>query len=359
MDILNRRAFIDFSSIAENIDILRRRYAPGKRIIAYVKAEGYGHGINDDFLHSMQYVDAFAVASIDEAITLRKLTDKIILFNSAYLSEATFKAARQYNIDIVVHTQFDDLNEFCQPLSRLWIKVNTGMNRMGLTITQAKQILRDNKNKKVILMTHLADSVIHSDENERQLSVLYDIKREFPEVELSFANSARILSQKEMGDWIRPGILLYGAVPFLSQTGAEFGFRPVLTFQARVIAHQHLSAGDSVGYSRQFRAPKDMSIAIVSAGYADGYPRISDGTSYASYQSHQFHIIGHVSMDTLQIASSNEEPLPPIGAWVTLWGDDCPIEKLALATGTSPYELLVNLSNRVERVSQTMGEKIE
>ena len=355
----NRRAWLDLDAIKHNLNLIKDHFAPDKKVIAYVKAQGYGHGVSEQFVQALSAVDAFAVACLDEASKLRQLTDKIILFNSAYLSVHTFAAAKKIDVDVVVHDCFPEYEAVLSKLPRLWLKVNTSMNRMGVSIEQAHHILQSFPEKEVILMTHLADSKSFSAGNEKQLERLKSMAEAYPNVQLSFANSARILGDQDfLGDWVRPGLLLYGAMPYRISQSDHVYFRPALTFKARVIAHQRIAAGESIGYDRHYIAKEAIDIAILSAGYADGYPRVHPRQTPVLYQNTTYFIVGRVSMDTLQIAANKTAP-PPVGAWVTLWGEGLPIEAVAAACDTSPYELMVNLSLRVDRVLSCHQEEIE
>ena len=343
----NRKVVISLAALKSNIAYVKNTLAPGKKILAYVKAQAYGHGMSQQIVTAMRQVDGFAVACLEEAKQLRDMTDQTIVLNGAHLCETTFKQAADLNVEVVIHHN-PPHSQMIAPLSSLWLKVNTGMNRMGLTINETREILHQFPDKPTVLMTHLADSVPHSVRNEKQIEQLQQLKKDFPHVALSFANSARLLSGQEVGDWVRPGLLLYGAVPFSQKLTLTEGIQPVGRFYARVIAYQTLHPGDTVGYDRAYTATKKERIAIVCAGYADGYPRVTHQPVFVEDHERVYTVVGKVSMDTLHICEQ-DGCLPKIGDWVTLWGGQYSVESVAEACDRSPYELLVNVPDRVSR----------
>jgi len=343
----NRKVVIDLDALKSNITYIKSVLAPRKEILAYVKAQAYGHGMGQPLISAMSQVDGFAVACLEEAKQLREVTNQKIVLNGAHLCEATFNQASDLDVDVVIHNKPHCL-QMIAPLPDLWLKVNTGMNRMGLTVGQAKEILHQFPDKPTILMTHLADSVPYSSSNEKQIEQLKQLKQEFPQVALSFANSSRLLSGEEVGDWVRPGLLLYGAMPFSQKVSLTDGIKPIGRFYARVIAYQTLHPGDTVGYDRAYTAQKTERIAIVCAGYADGYPRVASQPLFVEDGKRLYSVVGKVSMDTLHICEQDGH-LPNIGDWVTLWGGQFSVEAVAEASKRSPYELLVNVPDRVYR----------
>ncbi len=343
----NRKVIVDLAALQSNIALIKNTLAPGRKILAYVKAQAYGHGMSEAFISAMHQVDGYAVACLEEAKQLRLVTDQKIVLNGAHLCQKTFDQARDLKVDVIVHQAQFESSQIAS-WSSLWLKVNTGMNRMGLTSAQARQILSEYPEKPTVLMTHLADSLPYSAGNEKQIDQLKQLKHDFPHVELSFANSSRLLSGRDVGDWVRPGLLLYGISAFSEKVPLAELMQPISRFCARVIAHQHLNEGDTVGYDRTYVALKAERIAIVAAGYADGYPRISKAALFVADHARFYSVVGKVSMDTLSICES-EGHLPEIGSWVTLWGDHVRLEAVANACERSPYELLVHVSDRVNR----------
>ena len=344
MTCKNRKVVIDLDALQSNIALIKTRLAPGKQIMAYVKAQAYGHGISQPLISAMSQVDGFAVACLEEAKQIRSLTTKTVLLNGAHLCDETFQDAGDLDVDVVIHHAQFDLRLLAL-LPSLWLKVNTGMNRMGLTVSEARRLLSLWPTKPTVIMTHLADSLPYSKKNDQQVEQLRALKREYPHVLLSYANSSRLLSGQDVGDWVRPGLLIYGAIPFYEKSEQSDGIKAISRFCARVIAHQHLEAGDTVGYGRAYHASKKEKIAIVSAGYADGYPRASVHPLYVEFEKSVYPVVGKVSMDTLSICEVDEQ-LPEVGSWVILWGGQFGIEAVASACDRSPYELMVNLSER-------------
>ena len=349
MNDLNRMAWIDMDAMGHNLSVVRKQ-CPNSKVIAYIKAGGYGHGIANSA--AFWYADAFSISSMAEARIVRRYTkEHPVLLNGAIIDQSMINFALEFDIDLIIHDVNPAALEYCHSRRRVWLKVNTGMNRMGITLDQVESIIAQmNPSQSIVLMTHLADSVRYSAENEIQIQKCLAVAKKY-NLEVSFANSARILSGKTVGDWVRPGLMLYGVSPYMGELAQSLSLHPAMTVKARVIAHQTLQCGDTVGYDRSYVAKKEERIAIVSFGYADGYPRSSIQTQFAYFNNQMFPIVGKVSMDTLQICSINDE-LPDVGEWVTLWGRNNPIEKVALASGRIPYEMLVHLNDRVERKIQ-------
>jgi len=161
------------------------------------------------------------------------------------------------------------------------------------------------------------------------------------------ANSAALLRYAQThGDWVRPGIMLYGASPFAETSARELGLRPAMTLRSRIIAIQQLEAGDEVGYGALYRADRNMRIGVVACGYADGYPRHAPNGTPVVVEGQRTVTVGRVSMDMLCVDLSNV-PDARVGSTVVLWGDGLPVEQVAHAAGTISYELLCGLTKRV------------
>jgi alanine racemase len=170
------------------------------------------------------------------------------------------------------------------------------------------------------------------------------------------ANSAALLRYPAThADWVRPGIMLYGASPFSPNMGEQlsakqFGLKPAMTLSSRIIATQQLRAGDEVGYGAMFRAQHAMRIGIVACGYADGYPRHAPNGTPILVDGQRTITLGRVSMDML-FADLSGLPHADVGSHVVLWGEGLPIEEVALAAGTVSYELMCGLAKRVHIVT--------
>jgi alanine racemase len=163
----------------------------------------------------------------------------------------------------------------------------------------------------------------------------------------SIANSAALLAWPEArADWVRPGLVLYGLTPFPSGSGGDLGLRPVMTLQTEVIAVKDVRAGETVGYGGAWLAPRDTRMAVVAAGYGDGYPRSVEAGTPVLVNGHRAPLIGRVSMDMITVDVTD---LPGVAAGdpVVLWGGGVPVEEIARCAGTIPYELICGVSQRV------------
>jgi len=230
-----------------------------------------------------------------------------------------------------------------------WLKVNSGMNRLGFTPQQVAQTMdqlrRHRAVRDITLMTHFANADEARGIRE-PLALFNDLAAHY-RVPRSLANSAALLRYPEAhGDWVRPGIMLYGASPFVDVSAQQLGLKPVMTLSSRIIATRELRAGDEVGYGALFRAEHAMRIGIVACGYADGYPRHAPNGTPVLVDGQRSKTLGRVSMDMLYVDLS-ALPQAGIGSRVVLWGEGMPIEEVAHAAGTVSYELMCALTERV------------
>jgi len=236
----------------------------------------------------------------------------------------------------------------------VWLKVNSGMNRLGFAPQQVAQVMEQLRRHRAVrditLMTHFANA----DEARgiaEPLVLFNDIAAHY-RIARSLANSAALLRYPEThGDWVRPGIMLYGASPFVHEGSGEvsaqrLGLRPAMTLSSSIIATQELRAGDEVGYGAVFRAGHAMRIGIVACGYADGYPRHAPNGTPILVDGQRTGTLGRVSMDMLYVDLS-KLPQTGVGSRVVMWGEGMPIEEVAHAAATVSYELMCALTPRV------------
>jgi alanine racemase len=163
----------------------------------------------------------------------------------------------------------------------------------------------------------------------------------------SLANSAALLRYPAThGEWVRPGIMLYGASPFAEKSAQELGLRPVMTLSSEIISVREIQSGEQVGYGGAFRADRRMRIGVVACGYADGYPRHAPSGTPVLVNGHRTRTLGRISMDMLCVDLSGLTDAE-IGSRVTLWGDGLAVDEVAKAAGTISYELLCALAARV------------
>ena len=343
------RATIHLSALRHNLDVARR-HAAHSRILAVIKANGYGHGMLR-VARALAAADGFAVLTVQEAIALREagFTQEILLLEGFFTPDE-LPLLVQHHISSVIHAQWQ-LNALLHFPSAvnipLWLKTNSGMNRLGFQGDEFPAALASlqQAGAKPTLMTHFA----RADESDGIAAQLSRFNALTPHDELprSLANSAALLCCPEThADWVRPGIMLYGASPLPQQSAAQLGLQPAMTFSSELIALRNIKVGDEVGYGGTFKAPCDMRIGVVACGYADGYPRHAPSGTPALVNGLRSRVIGRVSMDMLTVDLSNM-PAANIGSPVTLWGQGLPVEEVAAAAGTISYELLCAVAQRV------------
>jgi alanine racemase len=235
----------------------------------------------------------------------------------------------------------------------VWLKVDSGMNRLGFPLDQARdswqrlsaaQAVRGS----VRLMTHLACADdTNSPRTQQQLKAFAEATAGI-DVERSIANSAGILAWPDShADWVRPGILLYGVSPFADRHGAQEGLLPVMTMRTELIAIRQLQKGETVGYGGNWVAPEALTIGIAAIGYGDGYPRHAPNGTPVLVKGQPASLVGRVSMDMIAV-DLRTVPDVSVGDPVLLWGAALPVERVAQAAGTIPYELLCGVTQRVK-----------
>ncbi len=344
-------ARINLAALKHNLSVVQR-YAPHSKRIVVIKSNGYGHGLVR-VAKALSTAEGFAVLSVDEARALREAGIKNpIMLLEGFFSEDEVADAVQYRLSVVVHRlEQVDMILSAKPKTKLDIllKLNTGMNRLGLTGENLRRALAKVANSKFIetitLMTHFATA----DDAQGVADQLRTFNRLVEGLAYArcLANSAAIIRYPEAhGDWVRPGIMIYGCTPFAEGSAQEFGLKPAMTLQSEIIAVQQLKKGDRVGYGGVFSAEQDMRIGVVACGYADGYLRQALTGTPIIVHGKRTRTVGRVSMD-MMYADLSAIPEANIGSPVVLWGDQLPIEEVAKAVGTVNYELLCALATRV------------
>jgi alanine racemase len=349
------RATIDHAALRHNLRRVRQA-APHSRIWAVVKANAYGHGVAEA-TRSLD-ADGFAVARLQEARRLRELgLCRPILVMGGIYSEQALHQALELDCEIAVHSSFQAELLVRVPTPRrmrIWLKVNTGMNRLGLPPGEAMRWLErltgcDAVDGAPGLMTHLANADDLSDPfSEVQCRRLRAIPgARF--VPLNIGNSAGILGiGAARTDWVRPGIMLYGISPFLGEIAAERNLQPVMTLRSALMAVNHCREGDRIGYGGTFVCPENMPVGVIGIGYGDGYPRHAPGGTPVLVKGRRVPLVGRVSMDTITV-DLRGHPDVDIGDEAILWGTGLPAEDIATAAGTIAYELLSGVTERVKR----------
>ena len=346
------RALIDLSALRHNLTIVQQ-HCPDAKVLCVIKADAYGHGMSQ-IARALPDVDALAVASLAEAIALRAqgITAPVVLLEG-FTQAADLNLIRQYGFEAVVHheSQVEMLEADRGAAIPVWLKIDTGMHRLGINPDFAASIFRRllacSAARPVAVMSHLACADERLDDYTNQQIAIFTETTNGVEVPRSLLNSGGILGWPQAQcDWVRPGIMLYGASPFGSGTASDENLLPVMTLQAELIAVNQFNKGDTIGYSRTWTCPEDMSVGVVSIGYGDGYPRHAKNGTPVLLNGKRAELIGRVSMDMITI-DLRQHPDAKIGDTVTLWGEGLPVDEIATAADTIAYELLCGVTKRV------------
>ena len=341
-----------------------QRCAPNQKIMAMVKANAYGCGIEQVVPTLDGHVDLFGVASFEEAMALRRLginTPCVLLQGVFSPEEIPLAASAGFQCVIHHRQQLAWLIESHLTESiRVWIKVDTGMHRLGFHPHEVADVVAAViacpwTESDIGLMTHFAcaDDVNHP-ANEVQLQHFNQLdlsqvnqsnKKEF-KLTRSLANSAAILSMPDAhADIVRPGIMLYGVSPFSPQVGTDLGLIPVMRLVSEITAIHHYPSHQPVGYAGAWSSDKPSIIGVVPVGYADGYPRHIQPQTPTWINESRVPIVGRVSMDMLTV-DLTACPNAKIGDSVELWGENIPVEVIAESAGTIAYELITKITSR-------------
>lgn len=334
------------------------------KMVAVIKANAYGHGTLNA-LKGFKEADALGMIDLEDGIICRDHGwTKPLLLLEGFFDFQDIEILQHYRLTTAIHHQaqlayLNQAKKAGTPIDVL-VKFNTGMNRLGFKMSQAEEVLsslKDLQSKGIVarigLMSHFANAdADNGDVGEATRSILTVA----PHVEgpLSICNSAAAvryphLALQQDENWVRPGICLYGSLPFESQLDhyPDLNFRPAMTLEARVIAVQHLNKGDKVGYGSMFTADKSMRIAVVACGYADGYPRSASPDTPVMIDGVASGIIGRVSMDMMTVDISHI-PSAQVNSRAVFWGEGGPgIDEVAKTSGRIAYEMMCHLARRV------------
>ncbi len=345
--------------------------------MAVVKADAYGHGAAR-VAASLDDADGYAVARLGEALALRAAgIDKPILLLEGVFSADELAQALAARIDLAVHdpSQVELLEQADASDAVIWLQVDTGMNRLGFRPEQVLAVrarllaargAARGAPRELRLMTHLA----RADETDAAPTVVQTARFDALVAEwtatagarpsVSIGNSAGTLRGGNtpgappgatQGDWIRPGIALYGASPFADRSAAELGLAPVMTLETAVIAVREVPVGEGVGYGATWRATRPSRIAILAAGYADGVPRHLPSGAPVLIGGQRAPLAGRVSMDMVAV-DVTDLPSVAVGERAVLWGAGLPVDEVAARAGTIAYELLCGVAPRVPRLER-------
>jgi alanine racemase len=348
------RATVRLPALRSNLALARAR-APAAQLMAVVKANAYGHGLLRS-ARALDQADGFAVLEIEAAMRLRDTgVERRILMLEGFFEPNELQQLSLRRITTVVHSpeqiRMLELARLPQPIA-VFLKLNTGMNRLGLPPERAAACLarlRATGNVgEITAMTHFAcaDDALGIDWQLRR----FEQATSGLALPVSLANSATLLRYPEATrEWARIGIMLYGCSPLADQPAAQLGLQPVMTLSSALIATHEVDAGEHVGYGATFTAPTRMRIGVVACGYADGYPRHAPTGTPVLVAGRRTRTLGRVSMDMLCVDLA-DLPQAAVGTPVVLWGEGLPVEEVAAAAGTISYELLCALAPRVPLV---------
>ena len=344
------QAHIDLSALEHNLQLARR--STRARIMAVIKANAYGHGLLRT-ASALNAADGFALLDVHDAVRLREIGFRqTMLMLEGCFSADDMELIAAHELACVVHTpqQLDMLDAYPRREGlQVWLKVNSGMNRLGFAPEDIPAVMGRLKShpavREIVLMTHFAsagETAGMGDQFERfnEVAAPYSVA-------CSLANSAALLRfPQSHGDWVRPGIMLYGSSPFDDTSAEQLGLRPVMTLSSEIIAIQELRAGECVGYGGTYCAESPMRVGVVACGYGDGYPRHAGTGTPVLVEGRRTRTLGRVSMDML-CADLSALPDARVGSRVTLWGEGLSIDEIARASGTISYELLCVVTARV------------
>lgn len=357
------RALISLGALEHNLRRIRTA-ASGANVLAVVKADAYGHGLTT-VAGALRDADGFAVARYEEALELFDAgSKKPIVILEGVVDAAELEGALQKGFQPVVHCerQIRLLQSASGGGATVWLKLDTGMRRLGFEPEQAAALVGTLQACKAVaevrLMTHLANADIASDVvTPRQVEIFRKAVERF-DGDISVANSPGLFGWPEAisagldpaRSWVRAGIALYGVSPFPESRGVDLGLRPVMEFSTTLIAVKQIRKGDRVGYGGTWEAPGDTVLGIIAAGYGDGYTRFLPSGTPVLVDGRPARLAGRVSMDMAAVDLGPGATGQP-GAPVTLWGRELPVEEIAQHAGTIPYHLVCGLTSRVRRVA--------
>lgn len=349
-------ATIDLAALRSNVEVARR-LAPTSRLLAVVKANAYGHGAERIAAALADHVDAFGVATITEALALRTSgIERPILLLEGFFEPSEIPDIAQNRLDIVIgnREQLDALlaADLQRPL-RVWLKVDTGMHRLGLPLGEFDvayaRLEASNAISEIIVMSHFAEA----DRTEglatpTQLALFESTTAHLP-APASLANSSAVLAwPSSHRDWVRPGLMLYGLSPLDHPTSEADNLQPVMTLTSALSSVRTVEPGEAIGYGGRSICTERTRIGVVPIGYADGYPREAPDGTPVLVAGRRTRVFGQVSMDMITVDLG---PIPEaqVGTSVELWGAGLSATEVAASVGTINYTLVTGVSQRVPR----------
>jgi len=349
------RAVIDLQALRHNYQLARE--STGAKALAVIKADAYGHGAVRVAQALEGEANGFAVACIEEALELRAAGIRApVLLLEGFFEADELALIAEHDFWCVVHSlwQVEAIEQaaLAKPIN-VWLKLDSGMHRVGLHPTDFqpayRRLLTTGKVARIVLMSHFARAdELDSPRSDEQLAI-FEAARQGLSAEISLRNSPAVLGWPNIpSDWVRPGIMLYGATPFDHPQALADRLQPVMTLQSKVICVRELPAGEPVGYGGAFVAERPTRVGVVAMGYADGYPRQAPTGTPVWIDGQPSQLLGRVSMDMLCVDLTHL-PGAGLGSDVELWGRNIRVSEVAARAGTIAYQILCNL-RRVPRL---------
>lgn len=358
-------------ALRHNIQLIQS-FAPNCKLLAMIKANSYGQGLLPVAKQIQDLVNGFGVARLKEALELQEsgYAGKILLVEGFFNREELLKTLSR-RFDTVVHCieQLELLEQVAQEWQQeqqkgfwkrkakiyfpvnVWLKIDTGMHRLGVHPEQVDMFYERLKNCPLVESISFVSHFSRADEpdcgyTEKQIAVFEQATAKYPNHNRSISASSGILYwQQAHYEWVRPGIIMHGISPHYMPI-TDLGFEPVMTLSSSLIAVREHKAGEPVGYGGAWISPKDTKLGVVAMGYGDGYPRNAPEGTPVLVNGRIVPIVGRVSMDMLTVdlgADSQDK----VGDEVIFWGKDLLIEEVAKHIGVISYELITKLTPRV------------
>ena len=350
-------ATIHLNALRHNFARLRE-LAGSARVMAVVKADAYGHGL-ERVARVLRDADAFGVACIADGQRLRAagVRQRIVVL-SGIDEAADIAEMHRLGLESTIHhaSQIDWIAADRDPRPlKVWLKIDSGMHRLGFPpdqVESAHQRLMSlpNVDREIGLMTHFANSDVFGDAQTTAQIACFERLASPHSGPQTLSNSAAVLGWPQaQGQWVRPGGLLYGISVVSAKSGHDFGFRAAMTLSSKLVAINRISKGEPIGYAASWTCPEDMDIGVVQVGYGDGYPRSAATGTPVLVNGRRASIVGRVSMDLITV-DLREHGDARVGDPVVLWGEDLPVEEIARHAGTIGYELVCGMTRRVRVV---------
>jgi alanine racemase len=349
-------ATIHLGALRHNLARLKAIAAPAK-VMAVVKADAYGHGLERVARALAADADMFAVAAIGDGLRLRAAGHQqriVVLSGPDNASDITEMQRLMLEAAIHHESQLQWLAHTTPERGKLrvWLKIDSGMHRLGfaperVAEVHARLLAMPGVDPEIGLMTHFSESeVTDGEQTPLQMARFSEATQGLPGPR-SLSNSAAAIGWPDArADWVRTGGLLYGLSVVDGKTGADFGFRPAMSLSTRLIAINPIKRGERIGYNGTWTCPEDMDVGVAAVGYGDGYPRSAPAGTPVLLGEQPVPLIGRVSMDliTLDLRSA---PQARVGDRVRLWGPSLPVERIAAQAGTISYDLTCGMTRRV------------